>query len=97
LGTIVHTCECETVAHMLLLLAPALSSQIEHVHMLYTPSGRSDGTPESPPVPVVITAAGELPAGTVLDDSNAPVFSGGGYPMWAEDQVCVEKQGRKQA
>jgi hypothetical protein len=46
-------------------------------------------TPESPPVPITITAAGELPAGTMLTDDNAPVFSGGGYPMWAEDQVCV--------
>lgn len=38
-------------------------------------------------MPVVITAAGELEPGTALDDTNAPLLRGGGYPMWAEDQV----------
>jgi hypothetical protein len=71
------------------LLSPAPCLQIEYVHMLYTKGGHSEGVPEAPPVPVVITAAGQLPPGTALGDDNAPLFMGGGYPMWADDQVCV--------
>lgn len=66
---------------------PPTHPQIESVHLLHSASGCSDKAPEGPPVPVVITAAGELAPGTALDDTNAPLLRGGGYPMWAEDQV----------
>jgi hypothetical protein len=55
--------------------------------MLYSQAGKSTHVPEEPPVPVVITGAGELPPRSVLDATTAPVLSAGGYPMWAEDQV----------
>lgn len=63
--------------------------QIEHVHLLHSPRGRADKSQEAPPVPVVITGAGELPAGCPLDDAHAPLLMGGGFPMWADDQVMV--------
>jgi hypothetical protein len=38
----------------------------------------------TPPCPVIIEAAGELPPGTDL--SAVPPVSAGGWPLWPEDQ-----------